>query len=175
MKLRGLLVGCIFMFCGMVSHAQVYEMFYNGFETNEAGNYTVSPDAMASFDSQVQTSGDRSLKLSPSTLSDVSLILDTLDFSLNSNLTRYATFLQRRILRLPRFGTSVPTKEITIGIGWKMHNMIELEPPTVPASNKTDSSIAFRTILCGRWIRLIILCGNTSGLTLTMLSLRTCR
>ena len=90
MKLRVLLVGLIFTFCGMVSHAQVYEMYYNGFETNDPVNYNVTPTGVSAFDSQVQTSGNRSLKLSPSTLSDVSFIMDTLDFSLNSTLSYIA-------------------------------------------------------------------------------------
>ncbi len=90
MKFRFLLPSVFFLFCGLISHAQVYEMFYQGFETGESQNYTVTPAANGTVGTTLYASGSRSLTLTQSTTGSVELLLDTLDFRTQTTL-RYVS------------------------------------------------------------------------------------
>lgn len=86
MKLRFLLPSAFFLFCGMISHAQVFEMFYQGFESAESPNYTVTPAANGTIGSTVYVSGTRSMTLTQANSGNVEFVLDTIDFRSQPNL-----------------------------------------------------------------------------------------
>ena len=86
MKKIVFLSGVIFMILALPVRAQVYEMHYQGFETGESPNYTVTPDAGAVYSTVVYSSGDRSIQLRQQKTAEVEYILDTLDFTQNTSL-----------------------------------------------------------------------------------------
>ena len=86
MKLRYFVMGLIFALAGSVANAQVFEMFYQGFETTEQVRFTLSPSSNMVYDSTLKTSGERSLKLLQSTTVNDTLISDTIDFTTNTTL-----------------------------------------------------------------------------------------
>ena len=81
MKLRLLLPSVIFLFCGLVSRAQVTEVLYQGFETDETLTTTVTPSTGQTFSTTLYMSGARSLQLVQSTTSDVTLMLPEIDLT----------------------------------------------------------------------------------------------
>ncbi len=87
MKLRFLLPSVIFLFCGLISHGQVTQLYYQGFETGEAERFAVMPSSNKAYSSTFYVSGSRSLELQQkaSNGGDVELILDTLDFTQNTS------------------------------------------------------------------------------------------
>ena len=90
MKLRNLLVLSIFAMTVSVARAQVYEYYYQGFESTEPVNYESNPSSNVVFESQLAASGARSLKLVQSTTTNVSYVTDTLDFTQNLSLHYFA-------------------------------------------------------------------------------------
>jgi hypothetical protein len=81
MKLRFILPSVIFAFCGLISHAQITRMYYQGFETSESTNYSVTPSGTSEVTSTIYASGERGMELTQSSSSDVTFMLDTLDFT----------------------------------------------------------------------------------------------
>lgn len=87
MKLRNLVLASIFALSATsVAKAQIYEYYYQGFETTEAVNYIGTPSANVVYDQQLHASGDRSIKLVQAKNDTVTFITDTLDFTQNSTL-----------------------------------------------------------------------------------------
>ena len=90
MKLRFFLTGVFFVLSGLVVRGQVVEALYQGFEVGETTRVSAVPSSGMSYSTALHASGSRSLELSQSTSEDVTLYLDTLDFT--SDLTiRYVT------------------------------------------------------------------------------------
>ena len=89
MRTKYLFLGAIFSFLGLVSQAQVYEMYSQGYETNDPVNYTITNNG-SEFATNLYVGGQRSLRLKQNTTNDVVMLLDTLDFTQNSTL-RYVT------------------------------------------------------------------------------------
>ena len=81
MKLRTLLPSIIFLLGAFSAKAQVTEMFYQGFETSENVNYRTDVAANLGYSTTLQMSGARALKLDQSSNGEVTLYLDTLDFT----------------------------------------------------------------------------------------------
>lgn len=100
MKLRLLLPSVIFLFCGLVSRAQVSEMYYQGFETDETPLFTVTPTSASTYSTTYQMSGSRSLELQQSNTDDVTLLLSPVDFSQNTTL-HYIAFQFDHICTVP--------------------------------------------------------------------------
>ncbi|MBR1784911.1 MAG: hypothetical protein IJ760_05680 [Bacteroidales bacterium] len=86
MKSRTLLLGAIFMLWSLVGRAQIVQMLSQSFESGEATNFTVSPDAGEQYSTTLYTSGARSIHLVQQSDSDVEMVLDTLDFTENTSL-----------------------------------------------------------------------------------------
>ncbi len=80
MKKRFLLFGLIFALTTIVSHAQIYEVFSQDFETSTPVNYTGSGPAVTT-QSTIVSGGSHALKLLHTQSTEVSVILDTIDFS----------------------------------------------------------------------------------------------
>ena len=93
MKLRLILPSVIFLFCGLISRAQVTEVLYQGFEVGETPAYTASPSGNAVYSTTYHMSGDRSLILQQSNTDTVIMFVNELDFS-NIVLPRYYISLQ---------------------------------------------------------------------------------
>lgn len=74
------------MILGLVARGQVYQMYYQGFETSETENYTVTPSANATISTSLHMGGDRSLQLLQSTSTDIVYLTDTIDFTQNTSL-----------------------------------------------------------------------------------------
>lgn len=88
MKLRSLLLGLIFVFCTLVSQAQVVTKYSQGFESSgETYGYTVE-SGTAAPQSAYAYGGSRALKLSHTNQSAV-VVLDTIDFSDNGSFQFY--------------------------------------------------------------------------------------
>ena len=85
MKLKYSILGAIFVFLGLGVHAQITEMYYQGFESGETEKFSGSPSAGVRTSTSIYMSGERSLKLVQQSDGDVEVILDTLDFT--SDLT----------------------------------------------------------------------------------------
>lgn len=87
MKTKLSLFGLIFAFMAFSAHAQIYQVYSQDFETGSPASYTLNGTA------QVQTSvvsgGSRSLKLSHVYHQQVSVVLDTVDFSEMANFQYY--------------------------------------------------------------------------------------
>lgn len=82
MKRMFLLAG-VMIACTVANvQAQVYEMYYQGFESSEAVSYQVGA-SNAQYDSSLVKSGSRSLRLLQNTSASVELLMDTIDFSQN--------------------------------------------------------------------------------------------
>ncbi len=86
MKLRYFVTGLLLTVAGLTAKSQVFEMYYQGFETSEPVRFSVAPQTGYTYDSNIKKSGDNSLKLMQSSTSDVVLISDTLDFTQNTTL-----------------------------------------------------------------------------------------
>ena len=86
MKLRYFVTGLLLTVAGLTAKSQVFEMYYQGFETTEQVRFSVNPQTGYTYDSNIKKSGDNSLKLIQSSASDVVLISDTLDFTQNTTL-----------------------------------------------------------------------------------------
>ena len=96
MKLRFLLPSVIFLFCGLVSQAQITEILYQGFEAGETPAYT----GAYSITNQYHASGNSALELSQTTTGDIELVLNELDFTQNTSL-RYISVEFDHICRVP--------------------------------------------------------------------------
>lgn len=81
MRTKYLLFGAIFTIFGFAVRAQVYEMYYQGFENGETQHFNVSSPTNYSYENDLASSGSRSLKLVQSTSENIVLITDTIDFS----------------------------------------------------------------------------------------------
>ena len=86
MKLRYLVMGLVLTLAALEAKSQIFEMYYQGFETTEQVRFTVDPTTAAVYDYDIKMSGDRSLKLVQSVTDEVVLISDTLDFTQNLTL-----------------------------------------------------------------------------------------
>ena len=91
MRLRFFLTSVIFVFCGMISRAQVTEIIYQGFETGETVRFVTTPSESQSFSTTLYCSGERCLDLEQQTSGMVTMVLDTMDFTGNTTL-RYIAF-----------------------------------------------------------------------------------
>ncbi len=91
MRLRFFLTSVIFVFCGMISRAQVTEILYQGFETGETVRFVTTPSESQSFSTTLYCSGERCLDLEQQTSGMVTMVLDTMDFTGNTTL-RYIAF-----------------------------------------------------------------------------------
>ena len=89
MRTKYLFLGVIFSFLGLVSQAQVYLMYGQGFETNDPVSYTVTNNSYE-FSTTLRAGGDRSLRLKQTTTTDVSMVLCAM---WHWNLTTFATSL----------------------------------------------------------------------------------
>lgn len=86
MKTKSLLFGAIFVIFGFVARGQVYQMFYQGFETSETVNYTVNSTETPILNTALHMGGERSLQLLQSTSVKTEFLTDTIDFTQNSTL-----------------------------------------------------------------------------------------
>ena len=85
MKKVSLLLGLIFLISAFTSQGQIVTKYQQGFEaTGETSSYTVVQGSAVPV-TTVASSGERSLKLSQSTSSEVIIMLDTLDFTDNGS------------------------------------------------------------------------------------------
>ena len=109
MKFRTLIIGAIFAFSALISHAQVFEMYSAGFEQGQPVHFSVSPTSGAVYDNSIKSSGNRSLKLVQSTSEDIVLISDTIDFTQNTTL-RYIA------MEFDHICTAPTTTSINIGM-----------------------------------------------------------
>ncbi len=101
MKLRFFLTGVIFVFSGLVSRGQVVEALYQGFENGETSRVSATPTSSMAYSTTYHASGSRSLELSQSNTEDVTLYLDTLDFT-NDLTIRYISLYFDHICKVPR-------------------------------------------------------------------------
>ncbi len=86
MKTKSLLLGAIFVILGLCARGQVYEMYYQGFETSETTNYTVTPSSNSVLSTTYQVSGDMSLQLTQSSTDNVVFMTSPIDFTQNTSL-----------------------------------------------------------------------------------------
>lgn len=91
MKTKSLLLAAIFVILGLSARGQVYQVYFQGFETSEDQNYTVAPTSGMTYSTDLHVSSDRSLKLIQSTSEDITFITDTIDLRQNASL-RYFVF-----------------------------------------------------------------------------------
>lgn len=106
MKLRYFLTGLVLALAGFTARAQVFEMYYQGFETTEQVGFTANPANGVTYDNNVKKTGDYSLKIIQSTTSDVEVITDTIDFTQNLTL-RYIALEYDHICNVTASGNSV--------------------------------------------------------------------
>ena len=91
MKLRNLVLVSVFVLATQLTvHAQIFESYYQGFETTETVNFTVSSTTNVVYDSVLHAGGSRSIKLVQSSTDIITLITDTLDFTQNTALHYFA-------------------------------------------------------------------------------------
>ena len=90
MRTKQLLFGAIFVILGMVAQSQVYEMYYQGFESGEQVRYSVTPGENATTATDLVSGGSQALKLVQSTSTAVEMYTDTIDFTQNTSLTYIA-------------------------------------------------------------------------------------
>ena len=89
MKKVSLLLGLIFLISAFTSQGQIVTKYQQGFEaTGETSSYTVVQGSAVPV-TTVASSGERSLKLSQSTSSEVIIMLDTLDFTDNGSFQHF--------------------------------------------------------------------------------------
>ncbi len=86
MKLRHLLIGLVLSTLCFSANAQVYDMYYQTFETDDEVRFTGSPQSNVIYSTDVAAGGSRSIKLVQNNDSDVTLITDTIDFTQNTSL-----------------------------------------------------------------------------------------
>lgn len=89
MKKGFLLLGLIFAFSTLVTHAQIYEYYSQDFEVGTPVTYTVSSSTAIVPQSTIVSGGSRSLKMTHTQSLCDTLTLDTIDFSANSSLNFY--------------------------------------------------------------------------------------
>lgn len=89
MKKRFLLFGLIFALTAFTSHAQIYEMFSQDFETGTPVNYSVSSSTSAAPQTTVVSGGSRSMKMTHTQSIGLEMTLDTIDFSSNATLNYF--------------------------------------------------------------------------------------
>ena len=100
MKLRLFLPSVIFLFCGLISRAQVSEMIYQGFEEGETVLFSVTPTTAANYSTTYQMSGSRSLELQQNSTEDVTLLISEIDFTQNTSL-HYISLQFDHICKVP--------------------------------------------------------------------------
>ena len=89
MKKRFLLFGLIFALSTAMSHAQIYEVFSQDFETGTPVNYTSSNATQVTTQTSIVSGGNRALKILHTQSQEISVILDTVDFSFNADFSYY--------------------------------------------------------------------------------------
>lgn len=89
MRKRFLLLGLIFALTAFTSHAQIYEMFSQDFETGTPVNYTVSNTTAAAVQTTTVAGGSRAMKMLHTQSTTVEMTLDTIDFSSNATLNYF--------------------------------------------------------------------------------------
>lgn len=90
MRLRFFFTSAIFLFCGLISRAQITEMMFQGFETGEVTHFTATPTAAQNYSTALHSTGSRSLDFGQQNGTEATLVFDTLDFTQNQSL-RYIT------------------------------------------------------------------------------------
>ncbi len=96
MKLRFFLPSVIFLFCGLVSQAQITQMLYQGFEAGETPGYTGAYTITNTY----HASGNAALELDQTRTADITLELNELDFTTNTSL-RYISLEFDHICTVP--------------------------------------------------------------------------
>ena len=81
MKKSFLLLGLIFALSTLVSHAQIYEYFYQDFETGTPVNYALSSTTSIGTQNTIVSGGQRAIKMTWTQNSGDTITLDTIDFS----------------------------------------------------------------------------------------------
>ena len=81
MKKSFLLLGLIFALSTLVSHAQIYEYFYQDFETGTPVNYALSSTTSIGTQNTIVSGGQRAIKMTWTQNSADTITLDTIDFS----------------------------------------------------------------------------------------------
>ena len=82
MKKRFLLFGLIFALSTVVTHAQIYEVFRQDFETGSPVNYSLTAaDGQAVTQSTIVSGGSRSMRLRHTQSQSAIMLLDTIDLS----------------------------------------------------------------------------------------------
>lgn len=89
MKTRFLFFGLLFALLALPSRAQIYEMYSQNFETGTPVTYTLSSASHAAAQSTIVSGGSRSMKLTHTQSTEVTMILDTIDFSANATFSYY--------------------------------------------------------------------------------------
>lgn len=90
MRTKFLLLGAIFAMMSLTAGAQISEMFYQGFESGEAVNYTVSSSSNLATSTTYVSTGSKAVKLVQSDDGAVELQLDVIDFTQDLSL-RYVS------------------------------------------------------------------------------------
>lgn len=108
MKKRFLLFGLIFALSATVSHAQIYEVFSQDFETGTPVNYTTTGNG-PTVQSTFVSGGNRSMKIVHTQSEQSIIMLDTIDFSYNAQL-RYAVLEFMQVAWVDPLSTSSPTE-----------------------------------------------------------------
>ena len=89
MKKRFVLLSMIFAMTAMVGHAQIYQIYSQNFETGSPSTYTTSPSAEVSVQSNYSSEGSGAIMLHNTSSGDVTLTLDTIDFSAIATFSFY--------------------------------------------------------------------------------------
>ena len=105
MKTKYLFLSAIFVILGLSARSQVYEMYYQGFESNESVNYFVSSSTDATIVSNLVMGGQNAMKLIQSTAEDVVFITQAIDFTQNTTL-RYIALEFDHICNVPVNGNN---------------------------------------------------------------------
>lgn len=87
MKKRFLVIGLIFALATLTTHAQIFQMFSQDFETGSPMNYTMSSGA--NRQTSIVSGGSQALKMTHTQSQEVTLELDTIDFSANASLNYF--------------------------------------------------------------------------------------
>ncbi|MBQ9417911.1 MAG: T9SS type A sorting domain-containing protein [Bacteroidales bacterium] len=103
MKRALVLMGAMLTLMAGNVRAQVYEMYYQGFESGQSATYSVTTSG-SEADSVLVRTGSRSLRLLQNKTADVELVLDTIDFSQNVAL-RYVALEFDHVCNLPTNGS----------------------------------------------------------------------
>lgn len=81
MKTKYLLLGAIFAFLSLGVRAQISQMLYQGFESDETVKYSGNSTDGVRMSSSIVMSGSRALKLVQQSDQDVEIVFDTMDFT----------------------------------------------------------------------------------------------